>query len=73
MTLLEARKAFLIMNEDEWGETPRDRKDVIIFCTLKDFHERMVSLERLNNFYAFVGGLVGGIIAILSYHFLLKL
>jgi len=69
----EERKAFIIMCERDWADTPSDRKNTIIFLTLRDFHDRLVSLRHLNNLYSFLGGLIGGMIAIMSYHFLLKL
>ena len=57
---------FIVVDEKDWEKTPADRRDWLIFNTLKSMDERLKKLER-RPFYdkacAAVGGIIGGAIA----------
>ena len=60
---------FLVVDEKDWKELPPERRDWLIFNTLKSMDGRLSSLEHkpvVDRCFAFVGGIIGGAIAYIS-------
>lgn len=52
---------FLVVDEKDWKELAPDRRDWLIFNTLKSMDMRLKKLERWNVGTSFIGGIVGGV------------
>jgi len=57
---------FLIVDEKDWKGLDPDRRDWLIFNTLKSMDGRLKKLERWNKASSFVGGIIGGALAALG-------
>lgn len=71
--MAENRKhGFLVVDEKDWQELAPERRDWLIFNTLKSLDCRLETLERrphIDKFYAFAGGILGGLVAALGIKF----
>ena len=57
---------FLVVDEKDWKGLDADRRDWLIFNTLKSMDGRLKKLERWNRISSFAGGIVGGAAAALG-------
>lgn len=60
---------FIVVDEKDWEKTPAERRDWLIFNTLKSMDERLKKLERrpmTDRCFAFLGGVMGGFAATLG-------
>lgn len=60
---------FLIVDEKDWKEMAPERRDWLIFNTLKSMDERLKKLEKrpmVDKICATIGGTIGGFIAALG-------
>lgn len=54
-----------IITKDTWDATPKEQRDWILFETLCSLNDRMKKLETWNKSLSFVGGIIGGVAAML--------
>lgn len=57
---------FLVVDERDWKDLPPERRDWMIFNTLRSLDERMKKLEKrplTDKCWSFLGGAVGGFAA----------
>jgi hypothetical protein len=59
-------KGFIVVDEKDWKEIAPERRDWLIFNTLKSMDARLQSLERWNKALSFAGGMLGGVLATLG-------
>jgi len=57
---------FLVIDEKDWKELTPERRDWLIFNTLKSMDARLQKLERWSSCFSFLGGIVGGFVAALG-------
>jgi len=63
---------FLVVDEKDWAALTPARRDWMIFNTLKSLDCRMETLERrphIDKFFAFAGGIIGGLAAAMGIKF----
>lgn len=61
---------FIVITEKDWEESTSDRKSWMIYNTLQALEERIKHLEGkafIEKTYAFVGGILGGALAVWAY------
>jgi len=59
-----------LKNYEEWQGLSEDQKDYAIFQALNSLNRRLENLERrplADKIYAFLGGIVGGVLAFLGF------
>jgi hypothetical protein len=59
-------KGFLVVDEKDWSELAAERRDWLIFNTLKSMDDRLKSLESWNKPLSVIGGVLGGFLAALG-------
>lgn len=67
------QNGFLIVDERGWQTMSPAQKELAIYMTLKDIHQRMLCLEKrpfVDKCMAFFGGAIGGFTAALGMKFL---
>ncbi len=60
---------FLVVDEKDWKELAPERRDWLIFNTLKSMDTRLKTLEHrpfIDKCFAFLGGIIGGFAAALG-------
>lgn len=63
---------FLVVDEKDWKDLTADRRDWLIFNTLKSLDNRLMCLEKrplTDRLFSFIGGVVGGIAASIGIKF----
>ena len=59
---------FIVINEKDWEKSSSEQRDWMLFHTLQLMDKRLNNLEHkhIDKVYAFIGGIVGGIVAWLT-------
>lgn len=63
---------FIVFDEKDWETASPEQRDWMIFKTLKNVDNRLSELEHksfIKNFWAFTGGIIGGVFAALGLKF----
>lgn len=57
---------FLVVDEKDWCDASAEQRDWMVFKTLRSMDIRMGKLERWNKGFSFLGGMIGGFVAVLG-------